>query len=583
VRKSSGLARSTVTIGLALAAWSVLVPSASAGTNGSARPTAPAAPLATDWPQFRNTNDRVGLNTSESVITTASAPNMSLKWSYMTAGSVYSSPVISGSVVYFGSDDKKVYALDTSNGSLKWSYTTGDLVRSPPAVVSGVVYVGSDDNNVYALNAITGAKIWSYATGDDIELSSPLVANGKVYVGSLDGNVYALDQNTGAKVWSVNTWAARGSFAISGTTVYVGSDQSKLYALDADTGATKWTATTGGRIKNTPAISGGVVYVGADDGHVYAWDATTGALKWNTDLSSQCGIVRSTPAVYGGEVYVVTAETCPMDAHFHALDVNTGTEVCNHGMADYATSSVAIANDVAFVGSYSHQLYAFNVADCSKLWDSGFTLMSGGVPSSPAISDGVVYVGSLDNGMYSFTPSSTPVSTFISIKDNLYSPATVIAHDIGTAARWTNNGTKSHNVVDNQGMSLYNSGTIAKGATWEYTFIAAGIYKYYCTLHTSMTGTIKAPVILTPTSGGLSTVFTVQWATAPPPSGFVYDVQIRRPGSTAWVMWKSDVTTTSATFVADSGKGSYDFKAHIQKVSNGKSANYSAFKTIVVS
>jgi len=34
-------------------------------------------------------------------------------------------------------------------------------VRSSPAVANGVVYVGSADNNVHALNAHTGAKLWS--------------------------------------------------------------------------------------------------------------------------------------------------------------------------------------------------------------------------------------------------------------------------------------------------------------------------------------------------------------------------------------------------------------------------------------
>ena len=53
---------------------------------------------------------------------------------------------------------------------------------SSPAVANGVVYVGSDDGNVYALNAATGAKLWSYATGK-LE-SSPAVANGVVYVGT---------------------------------------------------------------------------------------------------------------------------------------------------------------------------------------------------------------------------------------------------------------------------------------------------------------------------------------------------------------------------------------------------------------
>jgi outer membrane protein assembly factor BamB len=63
-------------------------------------------------------------------------------------------------------------------------------VISSPAVANGVVYVGSYDNNVYALDASTGAKLWSYTTGNAIG-SSPTVANGVVYVGSGDNNLYA--------------------------------------------------------------------------------------------------------------------------------------------------------------------------------------------------------------------------------------------------------------------------------------------------------------------------------------------------------------------------------------------------------
>ena len=63
-------------------------------------------------------------------------------------------------------------------------------VDSSPAVANGVVYVGSEDNNVYALNASTGALLWKYATGS-VVTSSPAVANGVVYVGSDDNNLYA--------------------------------------------------------------------------------------------------------------------------------------------------------------------------------------------------------------------------------------------------------------------------------------------------------------------------------------------------------------------------------------------------------
>ena len=84
---------------------------------------------------------------------------------------------------------------------LHWSYPTGGAVISSPAIANkgGVVYVGSLDDNVYALNATTGAKLWSYPTGSYVD-SSPAVANGVVYVGSYDDNVYAFDQQGGLLV-----------------------------------------------------------------------------------------------------------------------------------------------------------------------------------------------------------------------------------------------------------------------------------------------------------------------------------------------------------------------------------------------
>ena len=80
--------------------------------------------------------------------------------------------------------------MDASNGKLIWNYTTGGEVASSPAVADGVVYVGSYDGKVYALDAMTGAFIWSYATGGMV-VSSPAVANNVVYVGSYNHVLYA--------------------------------------------------------------------------------------------------------------------------------------------------------------------------------------------------------------------------------------------------------------------------------------------------------------------------------------------------------------------------------------------------------
>ena len=77
-------------------------------------------------------------------------------------------------------------------GELRWRYETGHNVFSSPAVVDGVVYVGSGDDYLYALDAASGQLRWRYQTGGSSVYSSPAVVDGVVYVGSEDGSVYAL-------------------------------------------------------------------------------------------------------------------------------------------------------------------------------------------------------------------------------------------------------------------------------------------------------------------------------------------------------------------------------------------------------
>ena len=96
-------------------------------------------------------------------------------------------------MVYIGSHDHRLYALDTGTGELYWDYTTGGIIDSSPIIAEGVVYFGSQDTILYALNAQTGEQLWSYTTGGNI-LSTPTVANGLVYVGSNDRSLYAFRQ-----------------------------------------------------------------------------------------------------------------------------------------------------------------------------------------------------------------------------------------------------------------------------------------------------------------------------------------------------------------------------------------------------
>ena len=82
--------------------------------------------------------------------------NESLIWQFPTEGGGVSAPAVLDGVVYFGSVDHHVYALDAVAGDLLWSFETGDGIGSAPTVTDAAVYVGSDDKHVYALDRETG-------------------------------------------------------------------------------------------------------------------------------------------------------------------------------------------------------------------------------------------------------------------------------------------------------------------------------------------------------------------------------------------------------------------------------------------
>src|SRR4051794_29442631 len=78
-----------------------------------------------------------------------------VKWRFATGDRVVSSPVLENGVLYFGSDDHNIYAVDASSGVQKWKRTTGGPVPATPAVAGGVVYAGSYDGKFYAIEAAT--------------------------------------------------------------------------------------------------------------------------------------------------------------------------------------------------------------------------------------------------------------------------------------------------------------------------------------------------------------------------------------------------------------------------------------------
>ena len=240
-----------------------------------------------------------------------------------------SNPVVVDGVLYVGSVDGAVYALDLKTGETKWRFQTGESLPSvtygapvitvprgtsmddqmaagrdaaekqrregirrvdmTPAVENGTVFIGSGDQSFYAIDAATGKKKWSYVAGPGmVSLSSvpaAVLKNGTVYFVTEDG-LHALDALTGKRKWLFETLQeipkqkymprkrvpegpvmGDGVIFLTAWPIILGNTPLKsfVYAVDPESGKAKWVTSVDGRGITEPVAAKGLVFVAAED------------------------------------------------------------------------------------------------------------------------------------------------------------------------------------------------------------------------------------------------------------------------------------------------------------------------------
>lgn len=316
-------------------------------------------------------------------------------WTFPTGERIVSSAAYAEGVVYVGSDDGNLYAIDAESGRQRWMHRTGGPVSSSPAVADGRVYVLSYDGRLHALNARSGELLWKFATGGerrfearglhgqqprtqtfadpfDVYLSSPVVAEGRIYFGSSDGHVYALDAEGGELRWSFRTGeVVHASPAYAAGRVVVGSWDGRLHALDAATGRELWQVQTGvdalmanqQGFQSSPAITGDTVIVGCRDAHLYAFDLASGRERWR--FPTGMSWVVTTPAVQDGRVHFATSDSSLV----YALDQATGRPLWQQQASAFMFASPSLAGGVLLQGVLNGSLQARDRATGGLLWE----------------------------------------------------------------------------------------------------------------------------------------------------------------------------------------------------------------------
>jgi outer membrane protein assembly factor BamB len=237
------------------------------------------------------------------------------------AGAIESSPLLVNDVLYFGSWDHHVYALDVhirTRPRLLWKFKADDEVNSSPAYAGGLVYVGTNNGAVYAVNARTGRLRWRATSFTrffrrEYFYATPTIAYGRVYIGNTDGTLFAFGARTGHLLWArhAGTYVYTAA-AVWERKVYVGTYDGKMLAFDAATGDTIWSYNALSAVHGAPTVLNGVVYFstcphcGATGSRhaksgprgTFGLDARTGRLVWSFSDGQYSPVVADSERMY---------------------------------------------------------------------------------------------------------------------------------------------------------------------------------------------------------------------------------------------------------------------------------------------
>jgi alcohol dehydrogenase (cytochrome c) len=157
--------------------------------------------------------------------------DLRVEWVYQTSpGLVETTPIVVDDMMFITEPPSTVTALDPRTGRRIWRWVAGvpegtlnigfPRVNRGVAILDDMVYVGTLDARLVALDAASGVERWSVVVADNSVgfsmTGAPLAIDGKVIVGvagaeaGIRGFLDAYDARTGALLWRTHTVPSPG-------------------------------------------------------------------------------------------------------------------------------------------------------------------------------------------------------------------------------------------------------------------------------------------------------------------------------------------------------------------------------------
>jgi outer membrane protein assembly factor BamB len=252
-------------------------------------------------------------------------------WSFTAGRPIHGEATVTADAVFFASDNGRLYRLNRASGKEIWRYELDDgrterVLPNPfvfdydhiapqPVLADGVLYVGSADGCVHAVDATRSERIWRFQSEGKVR-SSVALHRDTVVFGTVGKRIHQLDRATGRERWRSETSGAVTSTPVfAGEHFIVGDRGSHLTAWIPGRKEPIWRQPYWGSwIESSAVIDAGTGYIGSGDLFVVsAFDPTNGRNLWRTHVG---GWVVQRPAVTERCVYAAVSGARRRPKHF---------------------------------------------------------------------------------------------------------------------------------------------------------------------------------------------------------------------------------------------------------------------------
>lgn len=151
-------------------------------------------------------------------------------------------PLVAGSHLYIG-EGNLLLAIEMASGEITWEFPILKNARIAYAPIEwgGIIYLGSGDGILYAIQANSGELLWKIDREKDWQYLRQLhIENDVLVAGGYHDELFGIDLDNGDFRWRFNAGNFINSHLVSNGMTYFWSPTGWIYTLEVMTGKVVW-------------------------------------------------------------------------------------------------------------------------------------------------------------------------------------------------------------------------------------------------------------------------------------------------------------------------------------------------------